>query len=208
MKVVAISGSPNAKGNTQTAIDMVFEELRKEGIECETIQVGNKAFKSCMACGGCKKNPGKCAFGSDGLNEIIEKVREADGVILGSPIHFAGISGAMKCVCDRLGFVATNDPSILYHKVGTSVAAVRRTGGIAAFDCLNHYLAYCEMIIASSNYWNIIHGRTPGEAVQDAEGSQIMRVLGKNMAWLLKMREQGLDMAPEREAKVLMNFIR
>jgi len=208
MKVIAINGSPHKNGNTSQTLQLVLDELQKQGIEAEMIHVGDKHLYGCIACGGCKTKVGACSLGEDGLNDAIEKVREADGIILGSPVHFSGITGAMKCFCDRLAYVAGSDPSIMYHKVGAAVIAVRRTGGSSALDCLMHYLTYHEMIIASSNYWNIIHGRIPGEVAQDEEGVQIMRILGKNMAWLLNLREQGLLQAPEKEPKILTNFVR
>lgn len=209
MKVVAINGSPNREGNTYHAIQMVFDELKKEGIETEIIQIGDKPIRSCLGCGKCKEEPGKCAaFKDDGLNEAVEKIREADGLLLASPVHFSGVSGAMKCFCDRLFYLGAGTPDILYHKVGAALTAVRRSGGITALDILLKYLQYPEMMIATSNYWSVIHGAEPGEVQKDEEGRQIMRVLGKNMAWLLKMREQGLDYAPAREEKVKMNFVR
>ena len=209
MKVIAINGSPHKTGNTYHAISMVIEELEKEGIETEIIHIGNKPIRSCIGCGKCREETGLChAFKDDGVNEAIEKIREADGLILGSPVHFAGISGVMKCFCDRLFYVGASTDDILFHKVGAAVVAVRRSGGIPAWDTLQKYLQYPQMIIATSNYWGVIHGLTPGEALQDEEGNQIMHEMGKDMVWKLKMREQGLEYAPEQAAKVRMNFIR
>lgn len=209
MKVIAINGSPRKSGNTAHAIQMVFAELEKEGIETEVIQVGNKAIRSCIACGKCREETGMChAFKDDGVNEAIEKLKEADGIILGSPVHFSGISGAMKCFCDRLFYVSSSTDDILHHKVGAALTAVRRSGGIPALDTLYKYLTYEEMMIATSNYWGVIYGLAPGEVEQDEEGNQIMTMLGKNMAWQLKMREQGKDLAPAKAEKVRMNFIR
>ena len=209
MKVIAINGSPHKKGNTYHAIMMVAGELEKEGIETEIIDIGNKPVRSCIGCNKCREEPGRChAFQDDGLNEAIDKIREADGIIIGSPVHFAGITGAMKCFCDRLFYVAASTDDILLHKVGAAVVAVRRSGGIPAWDTLQKYLQYLRMITATSNYWGVIHGLTPGEVLQDEEGSQIMREMGKDMVWKLKMRAQAIEDAPEREPKVRTNFIR
>ena len=209
MKVIAINGSPHKQGNTYHAISMVFEELEKEGIETEIIDIGNKPIRSCIGCGKCRENTGLChAFKDDGVNEAIEKIKEADGIILGSPVHFAGISGAMKCFCDRLFYIAASTDDILFHKVGAAVVAVRRSGGIPAWDTLHKYLQYLQMITATTNYWGVIHGLTPGEVLQDEEGCQIMHEIGKDMVWKLKMREQGLSYAPPQAEKVRTNFIR
>jgi multimeric flavodoxin WrbA len=188
---------------------MVFEELEKENIETEIIQIGNKPIRSCIGCGKCYTDTGFCsAFKDDGLNEAIEKIREADGILLGSPVHFSGITGAMKSFCDRLVYIAGNAEDLLFHKVGAAVTAVRRTGGSSALNIMHKYLQYCEMMVATSNYWGVIHGRSAGEVQQDEEGKQIMRILGKNMVWHLKMREQGLAYAPAKEKKVRTDFIR
>ena len=209
MKVIAINGSPRKNGNTAQAIQMVFDELEKEGIETEIIHIGNKQIRGCIACGKCREVTGMChAFKDDGVNEVIEKCKEADGIILGSPVHFSGISGVMKCFCDRLFYVSSSTKDILHHKVGAAVVAVRRAGGIPAIDTLYKYLTYEEMMIATSNYWGVIYGLVPGEVESDEEGKQIMRVLGKNMVWQLKMREAGKDIAPEKETKIRMNFVR
>lgn len=209
MKVIAINGSPRKNGNTHHAIEMVFEQLRKEGIETEEIQIGNKAIRSCIACGKCREIPGMChAFKDDGVNEAIEKMKEADGIILGSPVHYSGISGAMKCFCDRFFYASNGAPEVLHHKVGAALTAVRRSGGIPAMDTLYKYLTYEEMMIATSNYWTVIYGLLPGETEQDLEGKDIMAQLGRNMVWQLKMREQGLKDAPPKIEKTRMNFIR
>jgi multimeric flavodoxin WrbA len=210
MKVVAFSGSPNKEGNTWHAIKMVAAELEKEGIETEIVQVGNKIVRGCVACGGCAKHKNeRCVQTGDDLNEWIQKMKEADGIILGSPVHYSAIGGAMKSFLDRAFYVTSVNNGMLRHKVGASVVAVRRSGGLPTFDQLNNYLTYSEMLLPTSNYWNVIHGQRPGEVTQDAEGVQIMRVLGKNMAWLMKLVENGRGsvVAPEREAKVYFNFI-
>lgn len=210
MKVVAFNGSPRKNGNTHHAIKIVAEELKKEGIKVEIIQVGNKPIRGCLACYKCAKNKDeKCAI-DDNVNEWIQKIKQADGIILGSPVHFSGISGTLKCFLDRAFLVASVNGGIFRHKVGAALVAVRRSGGVAAFNQLLQYLTYAEMLIPSSNYWNAIHGMAPGEVLQDEEGLQIMRILGKNMAWLLKLLEKGKNTIkePEKEKKVFTNFIR
>ena len=211
MKVVAINGSPNKEGNTYHALKMVGSKLEENGIDFEIIHIGNKAIRGCIACGKCRVNKDeKCSITTDPLNEWIQTMKTADGIILGSPVHYAGIPGTMKSFLDRSFFVAGSNGGLFRHKVGAAVVAVRRTGGSVTFDSLNHFLTYSEMILATSNYWNIIHGRTPGEVVQDQEGLQIMEVLGSNMAWLLKMCEQTKDTlpAPAQVQKVMTSFIR
>jgi multimeric flavodoxin WrbA len=211
MKVVAFNGSPNKEGNTWHAIGMVTAELENEGIETEIVHVGNKAIRGCIACYKCVKNMNEqCVLPGDEVNEWIQKMKGADGIILGSPVHYAAIGGTMKSFLDRAFFVASVNNGMLRHKVGTAVVAVRRSGGIPAFEQLNNFLNYCEMLLPSSSYWNVIHGRTPGEVTQDPEGVQIMRVLGKNMAWLMKLVEHGKGTItpPERETKTWTHFIR
>lgn len=211
MKVVAFNGSPNQEGNTSQSIKMVIDELKAEGIEVEIVHVGNKVIRGCIACGGCiRKQDEQCVLGGDNVNEWIQKMKEADGIILGSPVHYSSISATMKAFLDRAFYVASANKSMLRHKVGASVVAVRRSGGVATFDQLNNYINYSEMLMPTSNYWNVIHGRAAGEVHQDEEGKQIMRILGKNMAWLMKLVEFGKGQVtePERENKVFTNFIR
>jgi multimeric flavodoxin WrbA len=212
MKVLAFNGSPNKEGNTWHALRMVAAELEKEGIETEIIQVGNKAIRGCIACGQCVKNNNEqCVLPGDEVNGWIQKMKQADGIILGSPVHYSAVGGTMKSFLDRAFYVTSVNNGMLRHKVGTSVVAVRRSGGLPAFDQLNNYLNYSEMLLPTSNYWNVIqYGARPGEVTRDEEGVQIMRVLGKNMAWLMKLVENGKGTVapPEREAKLYMNFIR
>jgi multimeric flavodoxin WrbA len=210
MKALAFNGSPNKEGNTWHAIKMVAAEMEKEGIETEIVHVGNKAIRGCIACGQCVINKNEqCVLPGDEVNEWIQKMKQADGLILGSPVHYAAMGGAMKSFLDRAFYVISVNDGMLRHKVGASVVAVRRSGGLPTFDQLNNYLCYSEMLIPTSNYWNVIHGARPGEVTQDAEGVQIMRVLGRNMAWLMKLVENGKGMVtpPEREAKIYLNFI-
>ncbi len=210
MKVVAFNGSPNREGNTFQALKMVTAELEREGIETEIVQVGIKEIRGCIACGMCAKNKNEqCVLPGDEVNDWIQKMKGADGILLGSPVHFSAIGGAMKSFLDRAFYVTSMNNSMLRHKVGASVVAVRRSGGLPTFDQLNNYLCYSEMLLPTSNYWNVIHGTRPGEVVQDAEGVQIMRVLGKNMAWLMKLVENGKGRVapPEKEPKTYLNFI-
>jgi multimeric flavodoxin WrbA len=159
----------------------------------------------------CAKNKDeRCVLPGDEVNDWIQLMKGADGILLGSPVHYAAMGGTMKSFLDRAFYVTSMNNGMLRHKAGASVVAVRRTGGLTTFDQLNNFLMYAEMLIPTSNYWNVIHGRSPGEVLQDEEGVQIMRVLGKNMAWLLKLVENGKGVVapPEREAKRYMHFIR
>ena len=210
MKVLAFNGSPRGEGNTCHAIKMVIAELESEGIEAEIIQVGNKAIRGCTACGRCRENQDECCvLLGDEVNSWIQKMKHADGLILGSPVHFSGMAGAMKSFLDRAFYVSGVNGNLLRHKVGTAVVAVRRSGGLPTFQQLNNFLLYSEMLLPTSNYWNVLHGTQPGEALQDLEGVQIMRVLGRNMAWLMKLVEYGKDrvLPPPRENKTFMSFI-
>ena len=211
MKVIAFNGSPNKEGNTYHALNIVAGELEKEGIETEIVQVGHKVIRGCIGCGKCAKNRDeKCVLPDDGVNGWIQKMKTADGILLGSPVHYAAMGGTMKSFLDRAFYVTGMNGSMLRHKVGASVVAVRRSGGLPAFEQLNTYLLYSEMLIPASNYWNVIHGAAPGEALKDEEGVQIMRILGKNMAWLMKLVEnsKGSVTPPEKEKKSWTNFIR
>lgn len=211
MKVVAINGSPKSEGNTYHALKTVGIKLNEQGIDFEIIHVGNKAIHGCTACGKCWKNRDeKCIISTDPLNDWVQTMKNADGLIFSSPVYYAGIPGTMKCFLDRAFYVAGSNGNLFRHKVGASVVAVRRSGGASTFDSLNHYLHYSEMMIASSNYWNITHGLMPGEVVKDEEGNQILELLGSNMAWMLKMREQTKQTlpAPAPVKKVMTNFVR
>jgi len=210
MKVLAFNGSPNKEGNTWHALNMVIAELEKENIETEIVHVGNKTIRGCSACGQCVKNKNEqCAQSGDEVNEWIQKMKQADGILFGSPVHYAAMAGTMKSFMDRAFYVASVNNGLLRHKVGAAVVAVRRSGGLPTFDQLNNFINYSEMLIPTSNYWNVIHGARAGEVIQDDEGVQIMRVLGKNMAWLMKLIENGKGTVaePERESKIYMNFI-
>ncbi len=211
MKVVAFNGSPRTNGNTYQAIEIVSEELRKQGIEVEIIQVGNKIIRGCMACNMCRRNlDEKCVIKDDNyVNEWIQKMKEADGIIISSPVHYSAIGGTMKSFLDR-SFYVMGGTSVLRGKVGASVVAVRRSGGVTTFNQLNNFLNYCEMTIPTSNYWNVIHGTRPGDIEADLEGKQIMSVLGKNMARTMKVLELGKKEVPEHgvEEKIYTSFVR
>jgi multimeric flavodoxin WrbA len=211
MNVIAINGSPHAEGNCYRSLARLGGALESEGIGFRTIQVGDKAMRGCTACGVCgKRGNGTCAFGSDGLDDAVAAMREADGIVLASPVHYSGVGGTMKSFLDRAFYVAGASGALFRHKVGAVLVAVRRSGGSSALDCLNHYLSYSEMIVASSNYWNIVHGRLGGEIEADAEGLQIVDVLAANMAWILKMRGATRESLPppERRQKVMTSFVR
>lgn len=205
MKVIAINGSPRAKGNTYTSLTAVCEELNKNGIETEIIQIGNMNLTGCKACGYCGKNGGKCVF-NDGLNEIAEKIRSADGLVVGSPVYYAGINGTVKAFLDRLFFTSS---ASMRFKAAASLVSLRRSGGVAALEEINRYFLFSEMIITPTRYWSVIHGGAPGEAAQDEEGMQIARNIGSNMAYILKIKENsaGID-KPCLEEKIKTSFIR
>jgi len=210
MKVVAFNGSPHKEGNTYHAIRMVTEELENKDIETEIIQVGNKEIRGCLGCNQCVKNQDQKCIIDDEVNGWIQKMKEADGIIIGSPVHYAAIAGTMKSFLDRAFYVTSVNGMMLRHKVGAPVVAVRRSGGMPTFNQLSNYINYSEMMMPTSNYWSVIHGTTPGEAEKDEEGKQIMRILGKNMAYLLEVMKnaEGEVEAPEVERKKMMNFIR
>jgi len=187
MKVVAINGSARKDGNTAILINVVLEELKKEGIKTELIQMAGENLRGCLACYKCFKNKdGRCANDKDKMNAYIAKMREADGVLLGSPTYFSDVTSNMRALIERCGFVGRANDYILKRKIGSSVVAVRRAGAIPAFSSMNLFLHYMQMILPGSSYWNIGIGRDPGDVLKDAEGIQTMKTLGENMAWLLK----------------------
>lgn len=208
MKVIAINGSPKAEGNTHQALTIVAQQLEEEGISTEIIHIGDKNIHGCVGCGGCFRNKNEKCVIDDEVNKIIQKMKTADGIIIASPVYYASIAGTMKCFLDRAFYVAGSNGGLFRHKVGASVAVARRSGEVATFDHLNHYFTLAEMFVTSSNYWNVIHGRDPGEILKDEEGMQIMRVLGKNMAFLIKLLHNNSVPLPEKEAKIMTNFIR
>lgn len=187
MKVVAFNGSPRKEGNTAALIKHVLAELEKEGIETEVVQVGGKSIHGCTACGKCHENKDKkCVIDKDIVNECIEKMLEADGIILASPTYFADLTPELKALIDRAGFVAKANNEMFKHKVGAAVVAVRRAGSIHVFDSINHFFTISQMIIPGSSYWNIGMGLAEGDVEKDEEGIRTMQTLGQNMAWLLK----------------------
>ena len=187
MKVVAFNGSARKDGNTAILIHYVLEILEKEGIKTELIQLSGEQIHGCMACGTCRKVKNKeCKIVSDNVNLYIQKMAEADGIILGSPTYFSMMSPEMKALIDRAGFVARSNNDMLKQKVGAAVVAVRRAGGIPTFDAINHFFLINQMIVPGSSYWNVGFGLNKGDVEKDEEGIKTMEVLGRNMAWLLK----------------------
>jgi multimeric flavodoxin WrbA len=187
MKVVAFNGSARKDGNTAILIREVFAELDTEGIETEMIQLAGKTIRGCTACGKCFENKNqRCAIDNDYANECIEKMLEADGIILASPTYFADVTSEIKALIDRAGYVSRANPDMLKRKVGAAVVAVRRAGSIHTFDSINHFFLISQMIVPGSSYWNLGIGRAIGDVEQDKEGMETMRTLGRNMAWLLK----------------------
>ncbi|HQG31069.1 MAG TPA: flavodoxin family protein [Deltaproteobacteria bacterium] len=187
MKVVAFNGSVHKDGNTAILVKYVLEELEKEGIGTELVQLSGKSIRGCIACGRCGVNQDKrCAVKKDFAGECIEKMCAADGIILASPTYFADVTAEMKALIDRAGMVAKMNGDMFRRKVGAAVVAVRRGGAIHTFDTINHFFFISQMIVPGSNYWNVGIGMDRGEAEGDEEGITTMRVLGQNMAWLLK----------------------
>lgn len=206
MKVLLLNGSPHEKGCTYTALDQIADALRGDGVEAEILWLGKEAVTSCQACGACRKL-GKCVY-EDIVNQIADKMDECDGLIIGSPVHYAGASGQTTSVMDRLFYSASK---CLRYKPGAAIVSARRGGTTAAFDQLNKYFTIAQMPVVSSRYWNMVHGNTPEQVLQDEEGVAIMRTLGHNMAWMLKCIQAGKDAGvgmPVTEAPVFTNFIR
>ena len=204
LKVLLINGSPRGKGNTYIALSEVAKALEANGVETEIVSIGAKAVQGCIACGRCAEL-GRCVFNDELYNMVRGKLEEADGIVVGSPVYYAGPNGSLCALLDRLFFSAAD---LLRYKPAASVAVCRRGGASATFDRLNKYFTINCMPIVSSQYWNSVHGLLPGEAVQDAEGLQTMRTLGNNMAWLLKSLKQGGEPLPEREPGIMTNFVR
>lgn len=205
MKVLMINGSPRIGGNTAVALKEMEKTFEKNGIEAETVQIGNKAIRGCIACGTCNKK-GQCVF-DDAVNEAAPKFAEADGLVIASPVYYASANGTLISFLDRLFYSCKCDKRM---KVGASVVVARRGGLSATFDELNKYFTISSMPIASSTYWNSVHGGAPGEAEQDAEGLQTVRSLADNMSFLIKCIALGKEQLglPEAEPKQFTNFIR
>lgn len=211
MKVLLVNGSPHQHGCTCTALSEAAAQLEKCGVEAELFWLGDQAVNGCIGCGACfRSGSSRCALpGADTrkVNELIEKMEAADGIIIGSPVHFAGPAGNLHSALDRAFYASKN----FAGKPGAAVLSCRRSGGTASFDVLNKYFTISGMPIVSSQYWNVVHGNTPEEVRQDGEGMQIMRTLANNMAWLLGCIEAGRAAGlsyPEREARIGTNFIR
>ena len=206
MKVLLVNGSPHSNGCTYTALCEVAGALEAQGIETEIFQVGTKSISGCLGCAACIKT-GKCVI-DDVVNEFVEKAKEADGFVFGSPVHFASASGALTSFMDRAFY---GKGAVFANKPAAAIMSCRRGGATATLDQLIKYFTISNMPVVSSQYWNMVHGNTPDEVRQDLEGMQTMRTLGVNMAWLLKCIEAGKAAGielPQREAKVATNFIR
>lgn len=205
MNVLLLNGSPNANGCTDTALREVAAALEREGISTELFHAGEGPVAGCTGCGICKET-GRCVF-EDNVNIVLQKAELADGFIFGAPVHYAGVAGVMTTFLDRLFFAG----SCFAYKPGAAVVSCRRGGSTAALDRLNKYFTISCMPVVSSQYWNMVHGNTPEEVRQDLEGMQTLRLLGKNMAWLLRSieagRRAGLSI-PEAEPRIRTNFIR
>jgi multimeric flavodoxin WrbA len=186
MKVVAFNGSPRKEGNTFQSIRMVLEELQKEGIETEIIQLGGTEIRGCRACFKCFERKDRQCIQKDALNSFVEKMIEAEGIIIGSPTYFANVSTEVKALIDRAGLVSRANDYLFKRKFGAAVVAVRRAGGTDVYSSINYFFGIGHMIIPGSSYWNLGFGRTPGEVMNDTEGISTFRDLGQNMAWLLK----------------------
>ncbi len=205
MKVLILNGSPRPEGNTTLAIAEAVKVLHAEGIETEVIRVGNQDIRGCIACASCRKT-GKCVF-DDAVNEIAEKFRDADGLIAASPVYYASANSTLTACLDRLFYSCSFDTTM---KVGAAIAVARRGGCSASFDQLNKYFTISGMPVASSQYWNSVHGTAPGEAAQDLEGLQTVRTMARNMAFLIKSIALGKEKfgLPEKEPRQGTNFIR
>jgi len=187
MKVVAFNGSSQKDGNTAILINLVFDELKKEGIETELIQLAGKNLMDCQACMKCFANRDKkCSMTKDEMNQYIEAMLEADGIILGSPVYFSGCTSNISSLIDRAGLVGKANDDMFKRKVGASVVAVRRAGALPTFNAMNHFFFISQMIVPGSSYWNMGYGLAKGEVKNDEEGVGTMKDLGQNMAWLLK----------------------
>lgn len=205
MKVLMINGSPRVDGNTTVALNEMKEVFEKEGIEVSLVQIGNRDIRGCIACNQCAKT-GKCVF-DDAVNELASEFEEADGLVVASPVYYASANATLIAFLDRLFYSTHFDKSM---KVGASVVCARRGGCSATFDELNKYFTISNMPVAPSQYWNSIHGRDKGEAIQDEEGRQTMRALARNMSFLMKSIALGKEKfgLPEKEPRVSTNFIR
>lgn len=205
-KILLVNGSPRKEGCTYTALREVADSLEKEGLETEIFQIGMKAVHGCIACGKCREL-GRCVFDDDVCNQLSESMQKADGVIIGSPVYYAGANGALCALLDRV-FYSSSFKGNFLNKPAAAIVSCRRGGASATFDRLNKYFTISSMPVVSSQYWNSVHGYTPEDVKQDLEGLQVMRALGKNMAWLIKSIEKADLEVPVREKKIMTNYIR
>ncbi|HFK8174830.1 TPA: flavodoxin family protein [Clostridium perfringens] len=206
MKVLLVNGSPNREGCTYTALKEVSKTLEENGIDTEIFQVGNKPIGGCIGCGSCKKT--RECFMKDCVNEFVEKAKGADGFVFGSPVYYAAASGSITSFLDRAFYSGGKH---MAFKPGAVICSARRAGTTSTLDQLSKYLTICNMPVVSSQYWNMVHGNTPEEVKKDLEGMQTMRVLGRNMAWLIKCIDLGKKnniLKPELEERERTNFIR
>ncbi len=205
MKVLILNGSPKPEGNTACAINEMVKVFGSEGVETKVIQIGNKTIRGCVACGGCSKT-GKCVF-DDEVNAIAPKFEDADGLVVASPVYYASANATLVACLDRLFYSTHFDKTM---KVGASVVVARRGGCSATYDELNKYFTISGMPVASSQYWNSVHGGAPGQAAEDAEGLQTMRTLARNMSFLMKSIALGKEKygLPQTEEHLWTNFIR
>lgn len=211
MKVLAINGSPRKGGNTERLLKRVCDRLEQNGIETEIVRIGGKLIRGCTACGHCFVNKNeKCIIHTDMINDVIEKMIEADGIILGSPTYFSDVTAEMKALIDRVGYVTLANGSRLAGKVGAAVSSVRRGGSQHTLNTMHHLFSISQMPIATSTYWNMGYGAVAGEVEQDIEGMQTMDNLAENMGWLLKCIEAGKGTVPTPniDRSKQMNFIR
>lgn len=209
MKVLMLNGSPHREGCTNRALEIVAEELKAQGIESEILWLGNGAVRGCIGCGGCKRSGAdRCVFGDDGVADIAEKLKSADGYVFGAPVHYASPNGATVAALDRIFYSAGK---FMQFKPAACVVSARRAGTTASYDVLNKYIGINNMIMVPSTYWNMVHGNTPEEVMRDREGVTVMRAVGSNMAWLLKLLERAKGTELERPVlvpKEKTNFIR
>ena len=187
MKVLGINGSPREGGNTELLMRTVFGELEAAGVETELVRIGGRPFRGCVACRRCFENRDRrCVLEGDPLNELVAKMADADGILLGSPVYYTDVTSEMKGFLDRAGLVSGANGGLFRHKAGAAVLAVRRGGATHAFDTLNHWLHMMQTYLVGASYWNMGYGMKPGDVAEDQEGMENMRVLGRNMAWLLE----------------------
>ena len=205
MHVLLINGSPHEKGCTYTALSEVAAQLEKRGVSTEIFWIGNQPIRGCIDCKSCW-GKGACVFNDDSVNQCIQKIIAADGVVVGSPVYFGGIAGSLKCLLDRVFYDAKR---LFFYKPAAAVVTCRRGGAASTFDAINKYFMISSMPVVSSQYWNSVHGNTPEEVRQDKEGLQTMRTLGRNMAFLIKSIRLGKEAfgLPEKEKHLWTNFI-